>query len=138
MLFSTNFRGFCTSTFITGSIVTNLTDVSTFFKRRHQIVLDAVISPMRLKSSPLVRPGLFTAPRLIRNREHWGNNPRVAPVCLHFNRILQFLHSTRHHSVKHSLNSNLKFLDKMEDCHHVNNSLHVYLYGDIFAQKFIF
>ena len=41
------------------------------FRRWHWVVLDSVVSPIPLKSSPLAWPGLFTASCLILSKELW-------------------------------------------------------------------
>ena len=71
LLSSAHFERFCTYIFVNGSVVTRLADVSTFFRRRYRVVLDIVDSPIRLKSSPLIRPRSFRASRVIHVTERW-------------------------------------------------------------------
>lgn len=71
MLSSSHLRRFCTFHFANKGGLTGLMISPSFFRKRHRVVLDTVVSPRRLKNSPLVRPGVFTALNLIRNRELW-------------------------------------------------------------------
>ena len=71
MLSSGLFKRFCTCIFINGGVVIGFTDVPAFFRRRHLVVQDTVVSLMRLKKISLVKPGLFTASCLIHFWKHW-------------------------------------------------------------------
>lgn len=44
---------------------------SDLFRRRHRVLLDTGFSPIRMKNSSIIRPGLFTGSHLIRLRELW-------------------------------------------------------------------